>query len=112
MSESLEYVNLVRILGEIAEINEVFRGDKGTVNEIILVVGMHERFDRMAQVKCFGNLLEDQRIKPGAWVKISGECTAKIGKNGKWWGEVTVRKIEVVKEAPEKSAKSDDDLEW
>jgi hypothetical protein len=96
--ESVDFVNVVKIRGIVDEITEVFRGEKFTIHEVVLIVG-RGKYDKHAIVKINDEQKNTKGLAVGAVVQIVAECTAGKGKSGKLWGSVTAKKVEVVIEA-------------
>ena len=99
---SIDYVNMVKLRGEVIEIREAWRGDKGAIFEVVLVVGQGERSDIYAVVSMSERMKDTKGFGEGAVVQVSAEMSAKLGKNGRWWGSCQAKKLEVVKEAAPK----------
>lgn len=109
----MQYENKVQLVGVVTELNEVFRNEKGGIYEMILDLGHSDKYPVNGLVKLTSRILEANKdVGIGAAVKIQAEATARIGKNGKWWGEITVRRIEVLSVPEKKEVKSvfDDDV--
>jgi hypothetical protein len=109
----MQYENKIQLCGVVTELNEVFRNDKGGIYEMILDLGFSDKYPINGLVKLTSRILDANKdVAVGAAVKIQAEATARIGKNGKWWGEITVRRIEVLS-LPEKKQDTsvfDDDV--
>jgi hypothetical protein len=98
----MEYHNKILLEGRIVELTEVFRNDKGGIYEMILDLGTAEKYPLNGLVKLTDKFLKgNQDIAEGAWVKIKAQATARVGKNGKWWGEITAREIAVIEKRKE-----------
>lgn len=114
----VEFVNIIKIRGIVETVREVWRGDKGALFEVVLKVGETEKRDLMGVMSFGDKLVETKGFGVGAIVQISGELTARLGKESKWWGQATARKVEVIQEAPQNkqatgtSELSDDDIPW
>ena len=114
----VEFVNIIKIRGIVESVREVWRGDKGALFEVVLKVGETEKRDLIGVMSFTDKLVETKGFGVGATVQISGELTARLGKESKWWGQATARKVEVIQEAPENkqvkatSELTDDDIPW
>lgn len=93
----MEYQNKILLEGRIVELTEVYRGEKGAIFEMVLNLGTSDKYPLNGVVKLTDKFTRaNPDITEGAWVKIKAQATARVGKNGKWWGEVTAREIAVI----------------
>jgi len=102
---NVDFVNSIKVRGVIEELNKVWEGDKGAIYEMVMTVGQTERADIVGVMSLSEKLASIKGMGKGAVVQVTGELTARLGKNGKWWGQATARKIEVVSPAPVEMAK-------
>ena len=99
----MENVNIVKIAGKIAQIKDVWQGDKGKLIEVLLEFddGKHALFNT------WDTKLEEG-FGVGASVQVVGGLEAKQGKTGdRYFQSVIAKKIIVVVAAPKKDALSE-----
>ena len=102
----MEFENSGKIRGIVDEIKEVWSKDSTTISEIRLKCGTSEKREYYAIVNTFEHLDEIQGMGLGAVLEVTGFADATQGKDGRWWGKISTKKINLVSPAPSKVVKS------
>ena len=112
----MDFINSVKLQGQIVKIDEVWKGNKGSIWSVRLLLGKGDDREFFGLVKMSDEHVNLVGFGVGAWIQINGRLSAREGKDGRWWGEVAASKVAVAVPAikPEPSAVNpiflDDDI--
>ena len=98
----MELNNEIKIAGRVESYEETWRGDKGAFYTLRIMVNEYKGKEYFAIVKASEELINVEGFGIGAEIQASGGLGARQGKDGRWWGDATIRTLSVVKASTQK----------